>query len=127
MTRTVTVPALALLGLLAGACEGVRGVAAVSEALAERYGADAVQVRARDRGEATTVEVTLETGAGPSTDPWSRAREAAAIAVARYPLSAPADSIVVSIVATGERGVLTTRHTATFRFAAGEEAARSAP
>lgn len=121
MTRW-PIPILVLSTLLAAGCEQTRGVAAVSQALSERYQDDAFEVSARDRGESTTVEITLEDPAGgaPEGNVRDRAREVGRIAVDRYPLTGVHDSVVVRLRRTVRAGAVDTRTTTTQAFSAAD-------
>lgn len=102
-----------------GACQQAGGTIAASEALADQYGSDNVDVMLRKNGQ-TVVEVTI-------TDPSfagleraeldRRAREAGAIVAQHVELTGEDDAISITLVSGDEEGIVETSRTTMFRYA----------
>ena len=101
-------------------CREAGGVAAVSRALAGRYGERSFELAVdRVNGDRTTVEISLNRLPADGRE-FDRAQEIAGIVREAYPLEGERDSVVVRLTFEEDRRGLQTRRVETFRFAARE-------
>ena len=111
-------------------CEEIGGLAAVSEELTRRYGAEAVDLEVANVDERTRVEVTIERpelAALSEAELLARGRRVARTVVRRFPLEGSRDSVVVTLRAAEEEGIARSSREWTARFAATEVSGGESP